>query len=918
MSKEIRPSEEQQAIIRAVSDGQNVIVNAVAGSGKTTTILFCAAALPEQRILHLTYNKHLQLDAKAKCDEWQLNNLDIMTLHGFCRKFYNDLMGDEALLNALGENSAPKRLIDYDIIFVDECQDLNMTFFHFVRKIMNDFEIKQIVMLGDVWQTVYRFKGSDERFMILADKIFSQEGSQTTFVRLPLNYSFRLTKQMAEFVNHVSGCKIRSNRNGPMVYYGQPGILRIFGMICDLLKQYKPDDIFILSTSTRQDYTLKELENKLVEKKIPVFVPDDEQHLRPEVVQGKLIITTFHQAKGRERPVVLLAPFGARYYEQTKSDPDYLTEALYVGITRAKEKLYLFTDWGMSRALPVNYIGNFVDLPSVFIEPELKKKFKPSQTSKTPYTVINPSEFSRHLPKDLIEYVLNLRDIMFDQQWVEEQTEIETNELVESTVGGSAEQIADINGIAIPFFHLMKYPQFIGQFDKETIKAIQPLLTPLGGKFPPQTTADCLKIALCLWSLNSGLKFKMEQIRHFDWMYDDIADAIVSRFMTFHTSDIEFEVERSLVIRGICTRELRYSGILDAVNKHFIYEYKFVDQLNAEHFLQVMLYAYAEVLFCRAKKIKPVRRFVLINFRKNEVYHLFDLNNANNVAMLDKHIRHIILRKLEPQRLDDDQFIKEALKGPKPIEKVSYEAANVPLDLDILNMMDSLDETPSNVPETDEYEMADGQSKEQIDYEKIQNALTTFQPRHLDRMSALKLNCQLGDLVPQDNTKVYFDLEFHWDEVSKTHLVDNACFLAAKDEIIFVLDIFVKYPGQQKDIYRFNALDERIIQQYGVDKETACYVIQWFFGIISGVEALHWCGNDGKILQDWLGFSVPVKFVDLEPQLRHVIGAKTKSGAVKRASLDEARRKYGISQSPKHLAYDDTLVLYQIARLCKL
>ncbi len=120
MSKEIRPSEEQQAIIRAVSDGQNVIVNAVAGSGKTTTILFCAAALPEQRILHLTYNKHLQLDAKAKCDEWQLNNLDIMTLHGFCRKFYNDLMGDEALLNALGENSAPKRLIDYDIIFVDE------------------------------------------------------------------------------------------------------------------------------------------------------------------------------------------------------------------------------------------------------------------------------------------------------------------------------------------------------------------------------------------------------------------------------------------------------------------------------------------------------------------------------------------------------------------------------------------------------------------------------------------------------------------------------------------------------------------------------------------------------------------------------------------------------------------------------
>ena len=53
MSKK-QMTEEQEEIVKSVLD-YNVIVNAVAGSGKTTTILFMANAYPEKEFLLITY-----------------------------------------------------------------------------------------------------------------------------------------------------------------------------------------------------------------------------------------------------------------------------------------------------------------------------------------------------------------------------------------------------------------------------------------------------------------------------------------------------------------------------------------------------------------------------------------------------------------------------------------------------------------------------------------------------------------------------------------------------------------------------------------------------------------------------------------------------------------------------------------------
>ena len=63
------PSEEQQIIIDEIMNGNNVIVDACAGSGKSTTILSCAIKIPHKIILQTTYNNQLRQEIKIKIEE---------------------------------------------------------------------------------------------------------------------------------------------------------------------------------------------------------------------------------------------------------------------------------------------------------------------------------------------------------------------------------------------------------------------------------------------------------------------------------------------------------------------------------------------------------------------------------------------------------------------------------------------------------------------------------------------------------------------------------------------------------------------------------------------------------------------------------------------------------------------------------
>lgn len=72
----------------------NITINAVAGSGKTTTIIEFAKALPQHtRILYLAFNKSVKLDASKKFATHQLHNVQVETAHSLAYKhivFYHN------------------------------------------------------------------------------------------------------------------------------------------------------------------------------------------------------------------------------------------------------------------------------------------------------------------------------------------------------------------------------------------------------------------------------------------------------------------------------------------------------------------------------------------------------------------------------------------------------------------------------------------------------------------------------------------------------------------------------------------------------------------------------------------------------------------------------------------------------------
>lgn len=201
-----KPSEEQQLIIDYVKQGFNIQVQAVAGSGKSTTVLSVAKQCHDKQILQLTYNSSLRLEIKEKVKELELENISVHTFHSLAVKYYsNDSHTDTGMRQVLLKKPYPRVPIKpIDILVIDENQDLTQLYFQFILKFLLDMGTKiQIICLGDYRQCIYEFKGADMRFLTFADKIWSRYIyiDNREFKHCTLKTSYRITDQMANFVN---------------------------------------------------------------------------------------------------------------------------------------------------------------------------------------------------------------------------------------------------------------------------------------------------------------------------------------------------------------------------------------------------------------------------------------------------------------------------------------------------------------------------------------------------------------------------------------------------------------------------------------------------------------------------------------------------------------------------------------------
>ncbi|MEN3308876.1 MAG: hypothetical protein V7603_5078 [Micromonosporaceae bacterium] len=78
---QLPPTAQQQHIIDAYRTGQTITVQALAGTGKTSTLLMLAADQPSQRIAYIAFNRSIADEAQRKFPR----NVNANTAHGFAR-----------------------------------------------------------------------------------------------------------------------------------------------------------------------------------------------------------------------------------------------------------------------------------------------------------------------------------------------------------------------------------------------------------------------------------------------------------------------------------------------------------------------------------------------------------------------------------------------------------------------------------------------------------------------------------------------------------------------------------------------------------------------------------------------------------------------------------------------------------------
>lgn len=694
----MNPSDEQQQVINAIRDGYNVQVDAVAGSGKTTTVLSLADQLSDKIIIQLTYNAELKDEVLAKKEKYNqtmyLDNLSIYTYHGLATKFYTEqARRDIGISHIVTTNMNPRRkLPPIHILVMDEIQDMNELYYLFVCKFLRDIGTNiQLLILGDTFQGLYEFKGADTRFLTYAPTIWSNR-STFPFKQLQLSTSYRVTNPIAHFVNEVmlGSPRIQAQKYGHNVLFIRhtnafdTAKIIAHRVLEKLTEGFKPDDIFILAASVKSPNSpLKLVENILVSRGVPCYIPMNEaSSIKSNVIKNKVIFASFHQSKGRERKLVIVYGFDNSYFQYYNRDvnPNVCPSTLYVAATRATDTLILIET---GEPLPFLHLthhqisnsgyATFVGVPLGIMK----------TTSAVP-----PNNQIKSSPSDLIKFmdeslIVQLADTVEGLFQIDPASYPMNNVIlqgdVETTYGDHllCEEVFDINGIAIPAMfeeshnanNMSEIKRFVQSFysrslNKNTDRFLVNKIRSID--FDNMTTADYLKMANIYISLQEKLHYKVAQIGYYNWLTDKEVSRLMENMNKHIHEPAELVYEKTILyyedtgqykkmdafVKPLLELPLRFNARVDAITDTTVWEFKCVDSIEMEHLLQVIIYAWIWKL---TQPAENTRVFKIMNIRTGEV-RVLQYNRTNEINDIMTRILESKYKKRDV--VDDADFVK--------------------------------------------------------------------------------------------------------------------------------------------------------------------------------------------------------------------------------------------------------------------
>lgn len=651
MTKTIVLTEEQENVVQSAINGFNIIVDAVAGSGKTTMLLHgVAKRLRHKRILLLTYSSNLKNDNRIKASQLNLSLLKVHSFHS-TQQAPNDKKYKKAL-----HDLAIFLCEQFETIIADEMQDCTPLHFRLLVSIIQYQHKKpQLILVGDKWQTIFQYQGSDARYLLKAKEILGPLCKESPWVVHKLTKTFRVPSNITHFVNNYM---LGSNRLIPNIEGGniEYHVLNPWEVSADMIsikiidtinsgKHF--DDIMILVTSVsnlKHTHPISCLQRELRNNNIPVYIRQDENEPDPRLMVGKVRILTIHQSKGLEADIVFVLGFDSGYMNMRIHkylDPTVCPETLYVAVTRAKEKVVLFQS---NKNYPLSFIQLNMDLHYKIycdnIDCNQIRKILNDQikfnvvTSQKEYDdnsnlPIAMTKICKRIHEDLIDDLLSMADISHTPGKL---NRINISFIIEtSKQRKTCEFVGDINGYIIPLmWHSVKQHEL-------NLEDIQ----------------EYIEHAISYRDKKEGLTLRQYQIpKHKrNWLtLKQIKDCFQRLDMFIGPPDNSIAECEILDKKGV------FSGYADFIKDGKLYEIKCLSgDIDSRHILQTCAYLCYDI---KDYTGKPITEAICINILSGEMY----------IITMDPYKREEFKELLQQyastvnvvDKVDDNQFLINA------------------------------------------------------------------------------------------------------------------------------------------------------------------------------------------------------------------------------------------------------------------
>ncbi len=595
-------SKEQNDFIQKALEGNNILVDACIGSGKTTAIQhLCNAFSYRFRILYLTYNKLLKIDAQSKIRN---RNVTVTNYHGFAWMQLNAVgkrAGIPDLIQVYNQTKPP--MSKYNVLIIDEYQDIEQELADMLEYIKLQNPDIQIIAVGDMKQKIY-----DKTTINVESFIQSFLGNH---IELEFTNCFRLSSELASRLGLIWKKKIIGVNNNCIVEnMDENSVVRF-------LANQDPSDILCLGSRTgSMANVLNLLENEYPDKfnKRTVYasIRDRDSTGATYPSPTSAIFTTYDSSKGLERPICIVFDYTESYWQVRVSKPQQSYEILRnifcVAASRGKNKIIFVTTneeqlsvQTLSEKTKMNTVLEDVDISSMF-------DFKYKENIEECFSKLSICRL-KHSDNSVIN--VNERDELIDLS---------------------------------PCIGIYQESMFFSNYDINSELNFAFLMHPgqayLREKIYELSLEEKI---LFLVSLETKQRRYRTQVSK-KLVTEDEQNQLFNRLSTVFRRDENIQVECSIpfYVNPNTKNKFIARGLADVVKDNVVYELKYVSQLSHENFLQCACYIIALGL----------KKGILWNTKDNSMFEITipnveDFLNATVRAITKNQIKEYIRPNIE-------------------------------------------------------------------------------------------------------------------------------------------------------------------------------------------------------------------------------------------------------------------------------